>query len=100
MKNWNYKGLFVPLRVNPKPWTRFNLSIIFIAKVIQLTLEIKREKFQQILDYYSTNNYQYNHFTFQTYLKTLKIRNPVTLFTNQNYDNLKKQASKMPNSIL
>ena len=102
LKNWNYKGLFDPLRISPKSWARFNLLIIFIAKIIQLTLgDEKRKIFYKILDYYSTNNYQYNYFTFKKYLKnSQKIRNAVTLFTNENYLNLKKYASKMPNSIL
>ena len=102
LKNWNYKGVFDPLRVNPVAWSNFNFLIIITGKLIHVVFGRNyKESFYKILDYYSTNNYQYNYFSFKKYIKNFKnIRNAVTLFTQQNYSNLKKHSSKLPNSIL
>jgi hypothetical protein len=60
----------------------------------------KKNDFYKLMDYFSVNNYQYNYFSFSKYkMNYNKIRNPVTLFSNYHYKNLRDAIKKLPKPI-
>ena len=100
--HWNYNNLFKPLRVSPSSGGKFWFLFIILAQIIKLILGNKtKDNFYKLLDYYSSNNFQYNFFPFFYYLKNYKkIRNVVSLFNQKHYNYLIKNGKKIPESLL
>ena len=102
LKKWNYNNLFEPLRVSPKSGGKNWFLFIVLAQCIKFLFgNLAKERFYKLMDYYSANNFQYNYFTFYSYLKCYtKVRNAVSLFNQKHYRYLFKKMRNIPKSIL
>ena len=88
--------------MSPSSGGKFWFLFIILAQIIKLILGNKtKDNFYKLLDYYSSNNFQYNFFPFFYYLKNYKkIRNVVSLFNQKHYNYLIKNGKKIPESLL